>query len=93
MMADDFTPNKAFFDSILRSAGVRALVDQAAERTLSAARTTAPVDTHAYRNALHIEHRASRYRDVAEVVGSDEKTMLIESITGNLARAVKAAKK
>lgn len=92
MMAGDFTPNKGFFDTILRAPGVRALVDTAAERALAAAKAGAQVDTAAYRNGLHIEHRDSRFREVARVVGSDPKTLLLESKTGNLARAVKAAR-
>lgn len=92
-MADrGFTPNQGFFDTILRAPGVKALVDQSAERALAAAQQSAPVDTGAYQAGLHIEHHQSRFRDVARVVGSDPKTLLIESKTGNLARSVKAAK-
>ncbi|MCB8043640.1 hypothetical protein JM654_03875 [Microbacterium oxydans] len=40
--------------------------------------------------ALHIEHRESRYRRVTRVVGSDEKTLLIESKTGTMARGLEA---
>lgn len=84
--------NPRFFESVLRQPKVEQLVDAAAERALAAAKANAPVDTGAYRNGLHIEHRDSRYRQVARVVGDDDKTLLIESKTGNLARALKAAK-
>lgn len=84
--------NPRFFETILRQPKVEAAVDQAAERALAVAKATAPVDTGEYRDGLHIEHHDSRYRRAARVVGSDEKTMLIESRTGNLARALKAAK-
>lgn len=90
-MAKDFEPNDAFFDSILRSPAVERLVDEAAGRVLENAQSGAPVDTGAYKDGLHIEHHDSQYRRVARVVGSDPKTMIIESKTGNLARAVKAA--
>ena len=93
MASSGFTPNKGFFDRILRAPGVEALVDQAAERALGAARIDAPVKTGAYLAGLHIEHHDSRYRRVADVVGSDPKTMLVESRTGNLARSLKKAKK
>lgn len=85
--------NERFFETVLRQPKVEALVDDAAERTLAAAKTNAPVDTEAYRDSLHIEHHESRYRRTARVVGDDDKTLLIESRTGNLARALKAAKR
>ncbi|ABR10475.1 MULTISPECIES: HK97 gp10 family phage protein [Bacteria] len=88
-MADAFTPNPTWFDQIMRTPKVRALVDGVAEETLADAKASAPVDTGAYRDGLHIEHRQGRSRETAMVVGSDEKTLLIESRTGNLARSVK----
>jgi len=87
-----FEPNQGWFDTVLRSPKVEALTDAAGERTLARAQAAAPVDTQAYRNGLHIEHRQSRYRRVTRIVGSDGKTLIIESRTGNLARALKAAK-
>lgn len=93
-MGDDgFVANEEWFATILRSPGVEKLVDEAAERTLAKAIADAPEDTGAYKAGLHIEHHDARYRRVARVVGDDPKTMLIESKTGNLARALKAAKK
>lgn len=85
--------NPQFFDTIMRTARVERLTDDAAERVLAVAKANAAVDTGEYRDGLHIEHRESRYRRVTRVVGDDAKTMLIESKTGNLARALKAAKK
>lgn len=93
MASSGFTPNQSFFDRILRAPGVEALVDQAAERALAAAQASAPVDTGAYRAGLRIEHHESQFRRVADVVGTDPKTMLIESRTGNLARSLKGAKR
>jgi hypothetical protein len=84
--------NEGFFESILRTAPVEALVDGVGNRTLDIAQATAPVDTEEYRDGLHIEHHESRYRRTTRVVGSDPKTLLIESTTGNLARALKGAK-
>ena len=84
--------NPRFFETVLRGPKVEALVDAAAGQILATAKATAPVDTGEYRDGLHIEHHDSRFRRTTRVVGSDDKTMLIESKTGNLARAVKAAK-
>ena len=88
----DITFNPRFFETVLRQPGVERLTDEAADRALAKAKADAPVDTGAYRDGLRIEHRESRYRRVTRVVGSDPKTLLIESQTGNLARSVKAAR-
>jgi hypothetical protein len=85
--------NPVFFDEIMRTAGVERLTDDAAERALAIAKATAPVDTGDYRDGLHIEHRESKHRRVTRVVGDDAKTLLVESKTGNLARALKQAAK
>lgn len=87
-----FEENPRFFETVLRKPGVERLVDDIGDTTLANAQASAPVDTQAYRNGLHIEHHDSRFRRTTRVVGSDEKTMLIESQTGNLARALKGAK-
>jgi hypothetical protein len=84
--------NPKFFETVLRQPKVEALVDSAAGRTQAIAKANAPVDTAEYRDGIRIEHHESRFRRVTRVVGTDEKTMLIESKTGNLARAVKGAK-
>lgn len=84
--------NEGFFESILRTSPVESLVDGIANRALDIAQANAPVDTEEYRDGLHIEHHESRYRRTTRVVGSDEKTLLIESKTGTLARALKGAK-
>lgn len=84
--------NPRFFESVLRQSKVENLVDQVGERALAKARADAPVDSGEYRNGLHIEHHESRFRRTTRVVGSDPKTLLIESKRGVLARALKAAK-
>lgn len=88
----DLEFNERYFESVLRQPQVEALTDAAGNRALATARATAPVDTSDYQRGLHIEHYQSRFRRTTRVVGSDEKTLLIESKTGNLARALKAAK-
>ncbi|WEK60505.1 MAG: HK97 gp10 family phage protein [Candidatus Microbacterium colombiense] len=88
-----FEENPRFFETVLRKPGVERLVDDIGDATLTNAQAAAPVDTQAYRNGLHVEHHESRFRRTTRVVGSDEKTMLVESRTGNLARALKGAKR
>ena len=85
--------NESFFDAIMHSAGVESLCRQKAEAVLQEAKATAPVKTGAYRDGIEIKvvHRA--HRDTVMVVGTDAKTMLVESKTGNLARALKKAGK
>ena len=80
-------------EAAMRSAGVEALCRARAEDALAIAQSTAPVDTGDYRGGLAIEKVPHRYRDTYEVVGHDRKTLLVESRTGNLARALKAVRK
>lgn len=84
--------DNVYFDKIMRSAGIRKLSDDTADRALAIAKATAPVDSGDYRDKLMVEHHDSRYRQTARVVGTDPKTLLVEAKTGNLARALKAAK-
>lgn len=86
-MAVEF--NDAFFDRLSRSPGVAALVDQAVERVAATARANAPADTGDYRSGIVTASKLQR-RYVGLVIGTDPKTMLIESRTGNLARALRA---
>jgi hypothetical protein len=83
----------AVFSNILRSAGVESLCRQKAQAVLAEARATAPVDTGAYRDGLQIRTVHHAHRDTFMVVGTDAKTILVESKTGNLARALKKAGK
>lgn len=84
--------NSAFFDRIMKSAGVEDLTKNTAEAALSIARHTAPVDTGDYKRHLALERYTSQYRFAWRVIGRDPKTLLIEAKTGNLARAIKAVK-
>lgn len=84
--------NERFFDEILTSAGVVNLCQSKAEQALAVARSTAPVDTGDYRAGLCIKTRRAAHRIVVYVVGTDWKTLLVESKTSNLARALKAVR-
>ena len=86
----DFNP--AFFDEILQSAGVKALCKAKAAQALAIAQSAAPVDTGDYRRGLAIEEVPRAHRTTYMVVGHDPKTMLVESQTQNLARALKAVR-
>ena len=86
------TFNDTFFDRILQSQQVEALTSQAAGRVLSEARASAPVDTGSYRDQLTVERVQRAHRATYMVVGHDPKTLLIESRTQNLARALKKAR-
>lgn len=93
MAVVDVSFNAQFFNEIMRSPAVQNMTRATAEKVLSAAQSTAPVDTGAYKAGLTITVKKAKYRDVILVVGTDWKTMLVESKTGNLARALKLAKK
>lgn len=81
--------NDAFFDQLSRSPAVAALVDAAVERVAATARANAPTASGDYRNGIVTASKLQR-RYVGLVIGTDPKTMLIESRTGNLARALRA---
>lgn len=84
--------NDEYFDEILQSAGVQALTRRAADKALAYAKAHAPVDTGAYREGLQIQPIQHAHRTTMMVVGTDPKTLLVESQTGNLSKALKAAK-
>lgn len=84
--------NEGFFDEVLNSAGVRAAVDLAAQRAVSEAKATAPVDSGAYRDSIHVEHEQAQHRQVAKVVADVPYALYVEARTGNLARAIRKAK-
>lgn len=86
------TFNDSFFDEIMRSARVESMCAGKAQLALKVAQATAPVDTGDYKRRLKVEVKDSAHRKVYRVVGHDRKTMLIESRTGNLARALKAVR-
>lgn len=81
----------AYFKRILRSAGVDSLTREAAERVYARAYAAAPVATGDYQRGLMVRKERAATRDVYLVVGTDWKTLLVESKTGNLARALKGA--
>lgn len=89
-MADSVDFNDAFFEQLGRSPAVVAQCVAKANQVAAAARASAPVDSGDYKNNIRVEVQSRGRRNAAVVVASDWKSLLVESKTGNLARALKA---
>lgn len=85
--------NPQFFKDILNSEGAAELCEMGANAVYEIAYGTAPVDSGAYRDGLKVVRSRTGTRVTGLVVGEDWKTLLVESQTGNLARAVRAVTK
>jgi hypothetical protein len=85
--------NDGFFEQLGRSPEVTQLCVNVAETIAAAAIASAPRDTNAYANSIHVEVVQRSRRNVALVIAEDPKSLLIESKTGNLARALNQVKK
>lgn len=82
-----------FFDELLRSAPVRAVVDEATERVANKARSTAPVgDTGDYKDGITTGSKLQK-RYIGLVQATDPKSMIVEARTGNLARALRGSRR
>lgn len=79
--------NHAEMAKLLKSDQMRPPLKAIAEKTASRARSSAPVDTGAYRDSIDVESDTTD-RAVERVVAHDHKSSLIESRTGNLKRAL-----
>jgi len=79
--------NHAGISEVLSSPGVRAMLTEKAERVAARARGSAPVDTGAYEASIHVE-QATTDRAVVRVVAAVPYALVVESRTGNLARAL-----
>lgn len=89
----DMTFNDGFFIELGHKPAVTALCVGKGEEVAAAARASAPVDTGKYRDGISVEVVDRGRRNVALVKSSDPKTMVIESKTGNLARALNQVKR
>lgn len=76
--------------SLLKDPGVRADLTRRAGPVESVARSSAPVDTGAYRASIGIR-QGTTDRAVVRVVATAPHAMAVEAATGNLARALDAA--
>lgn len=67
--------------------GVDSLVRSRAEEVASRAKSSAPVDSGAYRDSIHLEEGHTD-RLVVRVVADVDYAMVVEANTGNLARSL-----
>lgn len=88
-----FKQNQAGFKQLAHSKQVGNECLKYANVVASAARASAPVDTGEYAGGISafIEDHPSRV--TAQVVASDPKSLIIESLTGNMARALNRVKR
>ncbi len=84
--------NKAFWDRLGFDKGVESVLDSVADTAVAQARSTAPVDTGAYRDSIHKVTARSPKRVIKRVVADDWKSALVEAKTSNLRKAVAKAK-
>lgn len=92
-MAADAQINDSFFSELGHSPAVTALCVQKAEEVAAIARASGPKDTNDYVNSIRVEVVSGATRNTARVIAGDRKSMIIESKTGNLARALNQVKK
>lgn len=85
--------NDAFFERLGRSPAVTGLCEQVANKVAAVARASAPRDTNEYANSIHVEVVSRGRRNAALVKADSPIAMLVESKTGNLARALNQVKK
>ena len=81
--------NQSFYDELLVSPAVEALVMEPTKRVAGIAQSTAPVDSGDYKAGI-VTRTKRQKRVVGVVQATDPKSMIIEAQTGNLARAVRA---
>lgn len=88
-----FKQNQAGFKKLAHSREVAKVCKGIADQVAGAAIASAPRDSGDYAAGIHavIEDHPSRV--TAQVIASDKKSLLIESLTGNLARALNGAKR
>ncbi|WP_336653079.1 MULTISPECIES: HK97 gp10 family phage protein [unclassified Leucobacter] len=79
-----------YFEGLLRSAPVRAVVDEATERVAAKARSAAPEDGGDYKNKITTGGKMQE-RYVGVVTANARHSMKVEARTGNLARAVRSS--
>ncbi|MGX1932045.1 hypothetical protein [Microbacterium resistens] len=83
------TWNNAAMNELARSAGIAGAVMSAADDIARTARADAPVGaTKEYRNSIKTGMKYQE-RAVGLVYSDDDKALIVEAKTGNLARAVK----
>lgn len=86
-----FKINHLGMSELLKSTGVRSELTSRASGVLSAAQSSAPVESGAYRGSLRIE-QATTDRAGVRVVAGVPYALEVEAATGNLVRALDAAR-
>lgn len=84
--------NNSEFQNLAHSGQVADVCKGYAEQIAGIARSTAPVDTGDYAGGIGVEILDRPTRVTAQVVASDRKSLIIESLTGNLVRALNRVK-
>ena len=79
-----------YFEALLRSAPVRAVVDEATERVAEKARSTAPEGGGDYKGKITTGGKMQD-RYVGVVTANARHSLIVEARTGNLARAVRSS--
>lgn len=86
------TFNNAYLDELGRSPEVVAVVNQHRDRIASVIRASAPVGlTGNYKRRIITTGKVQKRRYVGLIVATDEKSLIIESKLGIMARGVRAA--
>ncbi|MDI2019701.1 hypothetical protein [Paenarthrobacter nicotinovorans] len=85
--------NEAFFERLGRSPEVTGLCEDVGNKVAAVARASAPRDTNEYANSIHVEVVSRGRRNAVLVKADSPIAMLVESKTGNLARALNQVKK
>lgn len=75
-------------DALTHDPGIVSVVQQATDRIADVARADAPVDGGGYKAGIRTRIKYQK-RAVGVVEATDPKSLIVESKTGNLARAVK----
>lgn len=85
--------NDAEFQKLAHSKQVANTCKVEAEKVAAVARASAPRDTGDYAASIHVVIEDHPTRVTAQVVASDPKALIVESFSGNLARAVNGLKR
>ncbi len=84
----DIKLNRAGMREVLTSEGVRAVLRREAEEVAARARASAPVGTGEYRDSIGVVSDTTD-RAVERVTATAPHALVVESRTGNLARALR----
>lgn len=86
-----YTQKSSGIRELLTSDETRAVLTDKAQAVEAAAKSSAPVASGAYRDSIHIEQDTTD-RAVTRVVSDAPHAFVVQANTGNLARALDAAR-